>query len=474
MLVASTPIGIFDRYRVPYVVEPATGTAELIRIAREDGRGAELFATAVRPNAAALGPAVLEDARLHARVADPWTAERLTRTLGGDWSDQLALTGLDRPAHVAIKRRTDGSVLVPFDLDSPLDALLHEKYILSGRGVRRVVTRGYYRARTLIPYRVQMGLRRRYRAIQERTAFPAWPTETSLHRLEALLLRLVEDVAGEPLPWLSPWPEPYEWSLVLTHDVERRWGYERIDRVREVEAAYDLRSAWYLVPERDYIVGDDVLSRLRAAGCEIGLHGLRHDGRDMSPGEFNQRLTAMRGYADRWDVEGFRSPSTHRNEALIRQLGVRHDSSWSDVAIYEPEPGGTCSWLPYFIDDVVELPITLPQDHTLFHVRNEQSDQVWVDKTSFLRGQRGMALMLTHPDYLNDEILGHYNRFLALQADDSSVWHALPREVAAWWRRRASSAPARENGSWVVHGPAAGEARVHLGAPVPPPAAARA
>ena len=82
--------------------------------------------------------------------------------------------------------------------------------------------------------------------------------------------------------------------------------------------------------------------------------------------------------------------------------------------------------------------------------------------------------MLTHPDYLNDEILGHYDRFLALQADDSSVWHALPREVAAWWRRRASSTPARENGSWVVRGPAAGEARVHLGAPVPPPAAARA
>jgi hypothetical protein len=101
MLVASRPIGLFDRYRVPYVVDPATGTAELIRVAREDGQGAELFATAVRPNAAALGPAVLEDARVHARVADPWTTDRLTRTLGGDWSDALALTGLDRPAHVA-------------------------------------------------------------------------------------------------------------------------------------------------------------------------------------------------------------------------------------------------------------------------------------------------------------------------------------------------------------------------------------
>src|ERR1044072_8808985 len=74
-------------------------------------------------------------------------------------------------------------------------------------------------------------------------------------------------------------------------------------------------------------------------------------------------------------VQGFRLPSTHRNAALIPQLGVSHDSSWSDGAIYEPEPGGTCSWLPYFIDDVVELPITLPQDHTLFRVRGEETDR---------------------------------------------------------------------------------------------------
>jgi len=474
VLVASRPIGIFDRYRIPYVVDAATGAPDLVRIARRDGRGAELFSASVRGSGGVLRPAMLDGAVVHAPVADEREVERLTRTLGGDWDDRLVLTGLDHSRRGAIKHRADGTVLVPFDADAPLNALLREEYMRRGRGLRHLATRGYYRARAVIPYRVQMGLRRRYRAIQERVAFPAWPTETSLHRLEALLLRLVEDVAGEPLPWLSPWPEPYEWSLVLTHDVERRSGYESIDRVREVEAAYDLRSAWYLVPERDYVVGEDVLARLRAAGCEIGLHGLRHDGRDMSPGQFNQRLTAMRAYAERWDVEGFRSPSTHRNQALIPQLGVRHDSSWSDVAIYEPEPGGTCSWLPYFIDDVVELPITLPQDHTLFRVRGEQTDRIWVDKATFLRAQGGMALMLTHPDYLDDEILGHYDRFLALQANDSSVWHALPREVAAWWRRRASSAPARENGSWVVRGPAAGDARVHLGAPAPPPAAVRA
>jgi hypothetical protein len=169
-------------------------------------------------------------------------------------------------------------------------------------------------------------------------------------------------------------------------------------------------------------------------------------------------------------VEGFRSPSTHRNESLIPQLGVLHDSSWSDVAIYEPEPGGTCSWLPYFIGDVVELPITLPQDHTLFRVRGEQTIDVWVEKARFLREQGGMVLMLTHPDYLDDDALAHYDRFLTLQSEDPTVWHALPREVAGWWRRRSWSAPEQVDGSWVVRGPAVGEARVILGAPSLPPA----
>ena len=57
----------------------------------------------------------------------------------------------------------------------------------------------------------------------------------------------------------------------------------------------------------------------------------------------------------------------------------------------------------------------------------------------------GMALMLTHPDYLDDEALAHYDRFLALQAGDQAVWHALPREIARWWRQRTGAALTTSN-----------------------------
>jgi hypothetical protein len=178
----------------------------------------------------------------------------------------------------------------------------------------------------------------------------------------------------------------------------------------------------------------------------------------------------MRRYADQWGARGFRGPSTLRDPRLIQQLGLDYDSSWSDVARYEPQPGGCCSWLPFFMSEqLLELPITLVQDYTLFELLRESSEEPWIAKASFLRDQEGMALLLTHPDYLNtEERLGAYERFLAAQASDASAWHALPLEVASWWRRRALSSIERDGDGWRVVGDAADEAAIRIGAPAPP------
>ena len=171
----------------------------------------------------------------------------------------------------------------------------------------------------------------------------------------------------------------------------------------------------------------------------------------------------------------FPGPSTLRNPLLIQQLGLDYDSSWSDVARYEPQPGGCCSWLPFFIGgELLELPITLVQDYTLFELLREPSEEPWIAKATFLRKHGGMALLLTHPDYLNSPArLAAYERFLAAQAADASAWHALPVEVASWWRRRAASHIEREGSSWRVVGDAADDAAIRIGAPTPPPSTPR-
>lgn len=470
MFVASRPIGLLDRYRVPYVVDPTTARG-FVRIARADGAtGAELLSFGGDSTGSARSYR-LEGALLHASiVGDEALADRLGDTHGA-WTEEAPIVDSHGVRRGGVMRAADGSVALPFDLDEPFDALLTEQYVPKvKRRAHELASHAYYRARPLLPYRAQMALRRRFRSLQERAVFPAWPTETSLHRLEALVLGLVERVAGEPLPWISAWPAPYTWAIVLTHDVERARGYGQIEKVLTVEQRLGLRSAWYFVPERDYTVEESMLNRVRDQGGEICLHGLRHDGRDLSPGIFQERLPLMRAYLDEWGARGFRGPATHRDRALVQELGIEHDSSWSDVARYEPQHGGTCSWYPFFIGDVVELPITLPMDHTLFELQRVRSPEPWISKSAFIRSHGGMVLMVTHPDYLVDvERLVIYECFLEAYAADPSVWYALPSEVASWWRRRANSEIALSNGAWTVVGPAAGEALVRVGAPAPPP-----
>jgi hypothetical protein len=473
MFATSRKIGLFERYRIPYAATAETRD-HLLTIGRAGGDGPRLLS--LGPGTPAAESSYLVDGcLLHVALASQPAIDAALREGGQTWEEELPILDLSGTRQASIYRADDGSVLVPFDLDAPLDALFEEAYLPSGGGRLNVLARrAYYRARPLIPRQAQLAMRRRFRSHQERAVFPAFPTETSLHRLEALLLRFVEEIAGEPVPWLSSWPAPFDWSLVLTHDVERSAGYQHIDAVRAAEERHALRSAWYFVPERDYRVEESVLDGLRGTGCEICVHGLRHDGRDLSPGVFQKRLPAMQAYAERWGARGFRSPATHRDRELVQALGVEHDSSWCDVARYEPQPGGTCSWLPFFIGEVVELPITLPMDHTIFEVLGETTEASWLEKTAFLRKYGGMALMLTHPDYLLDpERLLAYDRFIGIQAGDQAVWHALPHEVADWWRERGDTHLGRSAGAWTAIGPAASRAQVRLGTPDAPPAISR-
>jgi peptidoglycan/xylan/chitin deacetylase (PgdA/CDA1 family) len=274
----------------------------------------------------------------------------------------------------------------------------------------------------------------------------------------------VEDVHGAPLPWIAPWPKPYTWSVVLTHDVERKVGYEHLETVTALEERAGVRSAWYFVPKRDYRVDDHLVATLARSGFEVCVHGLLHDGNDLTPGTFEERLPSMQAYARQWNAVGFRAPATQRSWDIVARIGFDHDSSYSDVARYEPQSGGSCSWLPFFVGDVVELPITLPMDHTVFDLLEHESAEIWFEKARFLRERGGMALLLTHPDYLLPPARQReYERFVSFAAAEHEAWTALPREVAAWWRRRRASTLAPVGDGWAVTGPAADEAQVVLG-----------
>ena len=392
----------------------------------------------------------------------------------GSWMPATPVTEPGGSVGAWVQRDAEGAIHLPFDPDEAIGNTLREVYDAIGtRGAsapaRRAAFAAYYAAKPYIPRSAQLAIRRRFARIQARRAFPRWPIEDGLHQLYDWLVGCIAEAIGAPIPTIASWPGGRTWCLVLTHDVEQLEGYRRLPVLRDVERSLGLRSSWNFVPERHepharYEVEPATVDRLVSEGCEVGVHGLRHDGRDLASLQIlEQRLPAIRAAADRWGAVGFRSPATHRTWDWMPLLGFDYDSSYPDTDPFEPRSGGCCSLLPFMNRDMVELPITLPQDHTLFSILGERDERLWVEKTEHIRRRGGMALALTHPDYASSGPLARsYGSYLERYRDDPGVWHALPREVSAWWRRRLASSLVHDGERWRIAGPAADDGRVVL------------
>jgi hypothetical protein len=488
MFEASHPFAFFDYFRVPYEISsPGAGPDQsqtpaplgrLGMLRRPENPERSLFwlrpemSRRAQDKTCRLGRYRLASFTLFGRMAVNSAVPGILRGIGHGWRPADAVIGAADEPVAAVWRDDDGNVFLPFDPAEVMHYFWSEKYRDVGRSamsalVRRVSLRSYYLARPMLPRAVQLRLRREFTRLQGKSSFPGWPIEDNLHNFYTWLFSLVTDLAGGPVPFIDLWPGGRSWALVLTHDVETDVGYREMDLLRDVERERGYKSSWNFVPLR-YRVEDDVVRALRDEGCEVGVHGLRHDGRDLASRRMlERRLPAIRAYAKRWHAVGFRSPATQRHWELMPMLGFDYDSSYTDTDPYEPQPGGCCTYLPYFNQKMVELPITMAQDHTLFTILQNPEAGTWLRKAQLLRERRGMVLILTHPDYAHDRrIVDGYRRLLDEFQGDDTVWHALPRDVATWWRNRAASRICDDADGWRITGPAASDGRVRFATPV--------
>jgi YD repeat-containing protein len=478
---ASHPFAFFDYFRTPYAVRPPrqenghAGATAFVRTLTAAARPSQASRSlmwvgadarsAAQSAAGQLGCYRLDNFTFFGHVAPDAAVLAMLPQPGRGWHPAEDIRAADGRRVAAIWRDTDGNVFLPFDPGEVMRLYWSEGYRDIGRSAvagfcRAAALRGYYLARPALPRSVQLGLRRLFTRVQAAVSFPGWPIEDSLHDFYGWLFAVIADLAGGPVPFLGLWPAGRSWALVLTHDVETIAGYRDMDLLRSPERARGYRSSWNFVGAR-YQVDDETIRSLQDDGCEIGVHGLRHDGRDLAGRLIDERLPAMWEHASRWNAVGFRSPATHRDWELMHRLGFDYDSSYTDTDPYEPQPGGCCTFLPYFNHGTVELPITLPQDHTLFAILQHADADLWLRKAGHIRDRGGMVLVLTHPDYARDQRLADgYLTLLDTFADDGTAWHALPREVAAWWRRRAASTIRGNGDGWSIDGPASDTGRV--------------
>ena len=357
--------------------------------------------------------------------------------------DVVAAFTVEAGRTVRAIREAGGNVVVPFSLSEAYRAYVAETWRLAaprGRGLSERQLALFYRVKTLIPRRVQLFARRSLIRYQGVPAFPAWPLDTSVSRLvrffAACALRAAGREEGE-FAWF--WPGRHRAALALTHDVESTEGIRLALALADLEEEHGFRSAFNFGGWYD--VDPGVLRELSGRGFEIGMHGLVHDRTLFSSREaFEASLPGLGSLAQRLGAVGFRSPATHRVFDWLAELPVEYDCTIPNSDPYEPQPGGCCSVWPFFVGPVVELPYTLPQDHTLLTLLRRRSPEVWLEQAARIEAEYGLVQCVTHPDrgYLAEpEKRSIYAAFLQGLAEREGLWRALPREIAAWWRHRA-------------------------------------
>jgi hypothetical protein len=338
--------------------------------------------------------------------------------------------------------RDDRTAHVPFSLAEAYEAYVHERWagIDGGRRLSEGTLDRFYRVKRLIPRRAQLAARRALVRWQGKPVFPAWPFDDSVARLLKLLVAAALEASGErELRFRWFWPHGRRAAAILTHDVESADGLRLAVDLADLEEERGLRSSFNVVGDW-YPIDRGVIEELTGRGFEIGVHGVFHD-RSMfaSRENFEAQAPALARAASELGAVGFRSPATHRVVDWLSELPVAYDCTIPLSDPYEPQPGGCCSPWPFFIGDVVELPYTLPQDHTLFTLLGHRTPELWIAQLERLEKANGLVQCLSHPDegYLGDaDKRARYVTFLDAVASRDTLWTALPREVAEWWRAR--------------------------------------
>jgi peptidoglycan/xylan/chitin deacetylase (PgdA/CDA1 family) len=335
---------------------------------------------------------------------------------------------------------------------------LLEEYLDQSERKPSPLLKYYYFFKSVIPARLRHHLNSIAIRSRRRPAFPDWPCEDALLQLwRRGLTAALERCEANDTWHIGFWPEGRSCAVVLTHDVESPQGLAVMERMADLEERYGFRSGWNLALEQ-YPIDWKQVDQLRSRGFEFGAHGLKHDGRLFrSERDFKELAPRIRGLSREHDLHGFRAPSTLRRADWIPQLECDFDSSFSDTDIFEPQPGGTCSIFPFFLESLVELPYTLPMDHTLMHVLKRELLPIWIRKARWIASMGGMILTLVHPDYCGrDPYLRDYEKLLEYLAGLDNAWRALPSQVAQWWRQRAAAELHLIDGRPVVTGAGCG------------------
>jgi len=362
----------------------------------------------------------------------------------------------------------DGTTYLPFDPSQVVENLRREMYTVDWQQTMpaSALARMYYLLRPFLPGHARKYLQAFYFRGWSELTFPRWPVDCSVDNVLAQLLLLsLKTTDTKRIPFIWFWPESAASCAIMTHDVETEFGRTRCQTLMDIDDSFGIKASFQVIPEQRYSVSPEFLSSIRDRGFEVTVHDLNHDGRlYMNRGQFLDRAAKINAYAVEYGTEGFRAGCLYRKQSWYDALKVSYDMSVPNVAHLDPQRGGCCTVMPYFIGEILELPVTTTQDYTLFAILHDYSIELWKQQMQLIMQKHGLMSFIVHPDYLvtsqqrgvYEALLGHLTR----SEKESSIWMTTPGEVNRWWRQRAAMKLVNNVEGWQIQGAGAERARL--------------
>jgi hypothetical protein len=361
-----------------------------------------------------------------------------------------------------------GTVYLPFDPSQVVDNLRRERYVNGADHGKpaSALSKMYYLVRPALSVGVRKHLQRFHLKGWDKLPFPQWPVDRSVDNvLERLLQLSLRAQGGGCLPFIWFWPDGAPSCAIMTHDVETTAGRDFCSTLMDIDDRFRIKASFQVVPEERYEVPREYLDSITNRGFELAVQDLNHDGnlyRDRQ--QFLSRVAKINQYGREWGAEGFRAAVLYHREEWFDSLDFSYEMSVPNVAHLDPQRGGCCTVMPYFIGKILEIPVTATQDYSLFHILRDHSIDLWKRQAELIMEKHGLMSFIVHPDY----IMTHRERktyetllgYLSQLRDERGVWIAKPGEVNRWWRQRDQMRLVEASNGWTIQGPGSQRARV--------------
>ena len=267
------------------------------------------------------------------------------------------------------------------------------------------------------------------------------------------------------IPFFWFWPDGASACGMMTHDIEGQAGLDFCDELMDIDDAHGIKSSFQLIPAGREHTWRRTAERLRKRGFEVNLHDLKHDGQLFAGKEtFLRQARRINEHAREFGCDGFRSGAMYREQDWFGAFEFSYDRSVPNAAHLEPQRGGGCTVMPYFVGDILELPLTTTQDYSLFYILNDYSTTLWKEQVRLISERHGLISTITHPDYVagkpEREVYIELLRHFVDRRERHGLWITLPGEINRWWRNRQKMTLVPSGDGWRIEGPGSERARI--------------